>query len=109
MKEGPSNRLAGVGLKPPFRCCALRRVVANGEGEGPTRLGQVTEEDRKEPPFSCRKEQTMSKLRELEDRGTSSGATCDCHARICEGLGVKIPGLLNSESFRTPTTGAQLV
>jgi hypothetical protein len=50
MREGPSNRLAGVGLKPPSAAVLLRSVVVNGEGKGPEERfgsGDFQEEDRK--------------------------------------------------------------
>jgi len=33
MREGPSNRLAGAGLKPPSAAAPLRGVVVSGEGK----------------------------------------------------------------------------
>jgi hypothetical protein len=35
MREGPSNQLAGAGLKPPSADAPLRGVVVSGEGKGP--------------------------------------------------------------------------
>jgi len=35
MREGPSNRLAGVGVKPPSAAALLRSLVVSGEGKGP--------------------------------------------------------------------------
>jgi hypothetical protein len=35
MRGGPSNRLAGAGLKPPSAAALLRSVVVSGEGKGP--------------------------------------------------------------------------
>jgi hypothetical protein len=59
MREGPSNRLAGAGLKPPSAAALLRSVVVSEEGKGPEEKfgsGDFSRERNESEPLPCRKD-----------------------------------------------------